>query len=189
MIYSNPDIKSSYQMNDLGKTIYEFVLEKKPNRVIEFGCLHGYSTVCIAMALKELGGGKLICYDLWDDYTYNHTTMSETIENVNKYGLNEYVDFIKKDYMDWLESPEDFDIMHLDISNTGDTILNTYQKLKPFIESGSSILFEGGSVERDNIDWMIKYNAKTINSVKDQVGYKIINDKFPSISVIQNEKI
>lgn len=45
MTYTNPDIESSYRENNLGKTIYETILELKPNTVIEFGCLYGYSTV------------------------------------------------------------------------------------------------------------------------------------------------
>lgn len=186
MTYTNPDIESSYRENNLGKTIYETILELKPNTVIEFGCLYGYSTVAIATALKDLGRGKLICYDLWDEYQYKHTTLSHTQQNIEKYGLTKYVEFIKKDYNEWLDSPERFDLLHLDISNTGDTILKTYESLKHFVNSGSVILFEGGTEERDNVEWMIKYGARPINSVKDVVNYKILNPAFPSLSIIKN---
>ncbi len=39
MSYINPKIESSYYDNDLGKTIYEWVLNVKPKVVVEFGCL------------------------------------------------------------------------------------------------------------------------------------------------------
>lgn len=187
MSYINPKIESSYYQNDIGKTIYEWVLKTKPKTVIEFGCLYGYSTVAIGLALKELGQGKLKCYDLWENYKYKHSTIQQTIKNVKEYGIEDYVDFIQMDYYEWLSNPEDFDVMHLDISNTGDTILQTYTALKDKINQGSIILFEGGSEERDNVEWMIKYNATPINSVKSQTNYQVINSSFPSLSVIQNE--
>lgn len=83
MSYINPRVESSYYENDLGKTIYDFILNKKPNTVIEFGCIYGYSTIAIASALRDIGSGKLICFDLWDDYKYKHSTMLETISNIS----------------------------------------------------------------------------------------------------------
>jgi len=179
--YKEIDIESSYQKNNIGKTIFEIVLELKPNKVIEFGCLYGYSTVAIGMALKQLGQGQLICYDLWEDYKYKHSTINQTIQNVNKYGVSQYVKFVKMDFNDWILNPESFDLMHLDISNTGDTILNTYKALP----EGSIVIFEGGSEERDNIEWMKKYNALPINSVKSIINYQLLNNNFPSLSMFK----
>lgn len=184
MTYKNPNIESSYRENDIGRTIYDSVIQLKPNKVIEFGCLYGYSTVAITTALKDLNNGKLICYDLWDDYKYKHSTLSQTQENIERYGLSNYVEFIKKDYNEWLMEPEEFDLLHLDISNTGDTIIKTYESLACYIQKGSVILFEGGSIERDNVEWMIKYGATSINSIKSIVNYKVINESFPSLSMI-----
>jgi len=178
-MYINPEIESSYRENNIGKDLYDLVLKLKPKKVIEFGCLYGYSTVAIALALKELGEGKLHCYDLWEDYQYKHSSIQQTIDNVNKYGVEDYVVFTKKDYNEWLLNPEEFDLMHLDISNTGDTILRTYNAL----EENKTVVFEGGSEERDKVEWMIKYKARPINSVKDIVNYEILNSNFPSLSI------
>ena len=186
MSYTNPKIESSYYKNNIGETIYETIIKKQPKKVIEFGCLYGYSTVAIAMALRKLGGGKLKCYDLWENYKYKHSTIKKTIQNIQSYGLNDYVDFVEMDYFDWLANPEDFDIMHLDISNTGDIILKTFHSLNEKIKNGSIVLFEGGSEERDNVEWMIKYDSIPINSVKKETNYKVINSNFPSLSIIQN---
>lgn len=185
MTYKNPKIESSYQINNIGKTIYNYIIQTKPKLVIEFGCLYGYSTVAIGMALKELGQGKLKCYDLWENYQYKHSTIQQTIENAKQYDVEDYIEFIQMDYYTWLSNPEDFDLMHLDISNTGDIILKTYNTLKDKIKQGSTILFEGGSEERDNIEWMIKYNATPINSIKNQVNYNILDTNFPSLSLIK----
>jgi tRNA A58 N-methylase Trm61 len=157
------------------------VLELKPNIIIEFGCLYGYSTVAMALALKELGQGKIYCYDLFEEYKYKHSTIQQTIENVKKYKVEEYVEFIQMDYYEWLKSPEKFDLMHLDISNTGDVILKTYNALP----EGSTVMFEGGSEERDSIEWMKKYNTTPIKSVKNKTNYQVLNSNFPSLSIFK----
>lgn len=180
-MYINPEIESSYYKNDIGKTIYNYIIENKPKKIIEFGCLYGYSTVAIGLALKHLGEGKLICYDLWEDYKYKHSTIQQTIANVTKYNVQDYVTFIKMDFNDWINNPESFDLMHLDISNTGDTITKAYNS----VPEGSVIMFEGGSNERDNVEWMIKYNATPITSIKNIVNYNILNSNFPSLSIVK----
>ena len=85
------------------------------------------------------------------------------------------------DFYQWLLNPEPFDLMHLDISNTGDTILKTYNSLP----EGSIVMFEGGSDERDNIEWMKKYNATPINSIKNIINYQVIDNNFPSLSIFK----
>lgn len=181
-MYQNPEIESSYREHDLGKTLYDQVIEHKPKIIVEFGCLYGYSTVAMAMALRDLGEGKIYCYDLWEQYDYKHSTFENTVENVKRYELLDWVEFKQMSYYDWLLKPTEFDLLHLDISNTGDTIFDTRLMLNDKILAGKIILFEGGSVERDQIEWMNKYNALPINSVKGITGYEVINASFPSIS-------
>ena len=136
------------------------------------------------MALKTLGQGKIKCYDLWDKYQYNHTSMNDTVENIKSYGLIDYVEFIQMDFNEWIQNPEEFDLMHVDVANTGDVIKNLYNATKDQIEKGSIILFEGGSEDRDQTDWMIKYNMSPINSVKEYTNYKVLSNYFPSLSLI-----
>jgi hypothetical protein len=178
-MYTNPDIESSYHQYDIGRTIYDQVIKYKPNTIVEFGCLYGYSTVAMGLALKELGRGKIICYDLWDAYPYKHSNLETTKQNIIKYGVEDFVEFRQADYYEWLKNPEPFDLMHLDISNDGDTIVKTYEALK-----GSIILFEGGSLGRDSVEWMKKYNKVPINSIRHLVPYSVLNVDFPSLSII-----
>jgi hypothetical protein len=83
---------------------------------------------------------------------------------------------------DWVV--EDFDLLHLDISNDGNIISDVFNKVKNKLESGSTMIFEGGSIERDNIDWMKKYNKVPINSIKNTINYEVLNQNFPSVSKI-----
>jgi len=75
-------------------------------------------------------------------------------------------------------------MMHVDISNDGYVIRNISK-----YKNKGLIFFEGGSLERDNVDWMIKYKKPSINYCG--VEYEVLIDKFPSMSQIKvtiNEK-
>jgi len=180
MKYQNPNIESSYQENDLGRTLYDFVLENRPKKIVEIGVLYGYSTVALAMALDELGEGHINAYDLFEDYQFKHSTLEEVHRNLERYRVDSYVTLVKKDLNEWLAAPEDFDLLHVDISNTGDTIDTLYQALKDKINRGATVLFEGGSVERDAVEWMSKYGRRPIRSAT--APFAVIDSRFPSLS-------
>jgi predicted O-methyltransferase YrrM len=181
MKYVNPNIESSYRENNLGKVLYDYVIATQPKLIIEFGTLYGYSAACMAMALDELNnGGKIICYDLWEKYPYKHSVIDKTKQNLEKYNVSNYVEFKELDFKDWI--PQDFDLLHLDISNDANTIADLRTKCCTQLTQGKHILFEGGSIERDSVEWMRKYNKQPINSIRPFIQYEIIADKFPSIS-------
>jgi hypothetical protein len=178
-MYNEPKhIESSYSINNVGKLLYETVITHKPKKVIDFGLLYGYSTVCLAQAVRDNGFGEIIGYDLFEDYQYKYSVKSIVEHNLQYYNLNQYVTLKKMNFYEWIENyNEDFDLLHLDISNDGD-IIETVCKKYP----NKVIVFEGGSKERDKCDWMVKYNKRPINDTK--VNYKLLTDTFPSLSII-----
>jgi predicted O-methyltransferase YrrM len=177
-MYQEPShIYSSYSQNNIGETIYNTVRDLKPKKIIDFGLLYGYSTVCLAQAIRDNGFGKIIGYDLFENYKYKNSVKSIVEYNLQYYNLNKYVTLVKKDLNKWLEKNEDFDLLHLDVSNTGDIIEKIYLKYP-----NKNIIFEGGTLERDNIEWMLKYDAKGIRQIKEKTNYNILNNKFPGIS-------
>lgn len=188
MVYNNPKVDSSYKENNLGKTLYDYVLLNKPKKIIEFGTLNGYSAISMAMALHELrSGGKIICYDLWDRYQYKHSSIENTKKNIDSYGLLDYIELKELDFNDW--KVEDFDLLHLDISNDGNTIIDLINKCGK-LNINQSIIFEGGTIERDRVEWMDKYNKKPITSIRNVgISYNILNENFPSISQISHSDI
>lgn len=175
MSYTNPEVESSYQYNNLGKTLYEFVVYEKPEVVIDFGVLDGYSTIALAMGCKENKKGKVKVYDLFEDYEYNHAKIERLVKNIKEYGLIDWVEIEQKNFFDWVKDPEHFDLIHIDISTTGD-ILDIIGTLK----GKGTVLFEGGSEERDRVGWMVKHNKRKIND--SSVKFQVVNKLFPSIS-------
>ncbi|KKW08119.1 MAG: O-methyltransferase, family 3 [Candidatus Kaiserbacteria bacterium GW2011_GWC2_49_12] len=182
MQYTDPDIESSYHTGTIGKTLYEQVLKLKPQKIVEIGTLHGYTTVIMAMALDELGEGHINAYDLFEEYPYKHPTFEGTTKNIERYGLSKYVTLAKKDLDSWLANPEDFDMLYFDISNTGDTVDAVYAAVKDRIKKGAIVLFEGGSKERDQVEWISKYNKRPIGEAK--APYTVIDSSFPSLSML-----
>mgnify|MGYP003631397541 CR=1 FL=1 len=177
-MYQEPShIYSSYNVNNIGKTLYDTVRKLKPKKIIDFGLLYGYSTVCLAQAVRDNGFGEVLGYDLFEEYKYKKSIRSIVEYNLQYYQLNRYVTLVKKDYNKWLQENEEFDLLHLDISNTGDVINSIHQK-----HPDKKIIFEGGSVKRDDIDWVKKYKASPINPLQLSLNFKILNPNFPSLS-------
>ena len=176
-MYKEPKhIVSSYTPNNIGKTIYDIVRKLKPKKVVEFGALYGYSAICIGQALRDNGFGKLITYDIFEKYKYKHSEKNILSNNLKLYKLTDIVSVEFGDFYDFIKGGFEFDMAHIDISNTGE-IIEKVIKAYP----DKTILFEGGSKERDNNKWMTKYKAKTINPIPKT----ILNGKYPSISLIK----
>ena len=125
---------------------------------------------------------KLKAYDLWEEYEYKAGRKDLVIENLEKNNVRSFVELGDRDFYDFLKNPEPFDLLHLDISNDGDIVEKAIEALYPQLENGSNIIFEGGSDERDNEEWMVKYNKRPINSIK--YNYTLLTEKWPSISLI-----
>lgn len=182
MKFSDPDIETSYHTSTIGRTLYEQVLKYKPKRIVEIGSYFGYTTVIMAMALDELGVGHINSYDLFEEYPYKHPTFEKTSENIERYGLSSYVTLGKKGLEKWLKEPEEFDLLYVDVSNNGDVIDAVYDAVKEKIAKGAVVLFEGGSKERDAVEWITKYHKKPIGDAK--APYTVVDPTFPSLSVL-----
>lgn len=176
-------MQSSYIQNQLGLVLEDVVMKCRPKKIIEFGVLEGYSTIAMGRALKALGRGHIIACDLWHFYDYNHATIDLTQRNVDAAGLTDYVTLWQSDYYEWLGNPCKFDLLHVDISNDGDIIERTLTKFADHIENGAVVVFEGGSKERDEVEWMHKHNRRAINPLQAKFGFEILDERFPSISI------
>ena len=188
-IIKNLSIASSYADNHIGITIYDYVRKTKPSRVVEFGTLHGYSAICIGLALRDNGFGTIECYDLWEEYEFNHTTMERTRENIEKYNLADIVKLKKGDVYSVCKKIDKFNLAHIDISNDGKRLDKILTLLARHINTGSDILFEGGSIERDKQSWISKNNKTPINDIKSKFDYYVLDSRWPSLSLISKNRI
>ena len=80
------------------------------------------------------------------------------------------------------------DIIHIDIANNGHVIEFAFENYLNKLSKNGVLIFEGGSKERDEVDWMNKYNKKRINPIfeKYKKDYLItIIGEFPSLTIVK----
>ena len=176
-------MNSSYMINNYGEVFYSIIRAYKPVRLVELGVLHGYSTVHLALALKknhqQLGVlGHLYSYDLFEEYPFNHGQFEEVLDELKGQDLESYVTLQKRDAFTVHTSYEDnsVELLHVDLSNTADTIRKIMATWDSKMVTGGSIIFEGGTEERDNVEWIKKYNKEPLKPEID--NNQIIKDKY-----------
>tara|TARA_R100000231_G_scaffold139611_1_gene121609 strand:+ start:666 stop:1226 length:561 start_codon:yes stop_codon:yes gene_type:complete len=163
------------------------VKDFKPKKIIEFGPGRGQTTITMALALKELGEGKIESYDLWVDGYWGD--MQACLDSFKQWNVSDLIDLKKLDFYEWIKLPiedREFDILYFDVNNNGDKLLDLYNGVKDNINNGSIVLFEGGSLERDNHG----VGGRKMNDVKNEVGYRVLTDNVKySFSIIYNEDL
>lgn len=190
-------MRSSYIENDFGSVFRALILSNKPELVVECGVLDGYSTFNIAHAIRfnrETRGIKcpFFAYDLWEEYDYKHGDFIEVEEMLEKQGLSDYCNLTEGDAFEVVDifDNNSIDFLHMDISNNGDTLLKTINTWGGKISDDGMIAFEGGSYERDNVEWMVKYNFRSIRDVLmyepevyENWIFQVLNS-FPSMTLL-----
>lgn len=177
---------SSYEINDYGNLFYALVKLHKPKKIVELGTKGGYSTFFMAKALKENGFGKIDAYDLWEKYPHSSCSKKHAEENLNE--VFEVVNLFQEDAIGLEKKYESTDILHVDLSNCGEkleqTVIPWVNKVKMFT------IIEGGSEERDNVDWIKKYNKTPIRDWfkkhENELEYFTFMP-FPSLTIIRKK--
>jgi predicted O-methyltransferase YrrM len=179
---------SSYNNSDLnyGDLLNTITYLLNPKTIVEFGILDGYSLKCFNENSNDTC--NIYAYDIFDNFNGNHANKQVLLEKFKEHKkINiDFGDFYKKfkDIQD-----KSIDILHVDIANNGEIyefVLNNY--INKLSENGIVIL-EGGSNERDNIAWMIKYNKPKIQPILQKFNSKYNIRTFgtiPSITIIKN---
>lgn len=180
---------SSYIANiDYGTLLSVVTFLNNPKKIVEFGILEGYSLT--KFAESSMSNCIIEAYDIFDEFNGHHANKETVFDKFINYPNIKiyYGDFYKK--FAELEN-NSIDILHIDIANNGDiydfVFLNYMSKLT---EHGIVIL-EGGSVERDNVEWMDKYSKPKILPILEKyaVTFEIKTfGTFPSITVVYKKK-
>ncbi len=176
---------SSYEANDFAKDFAEIIQSIKPNNIVELGIGNGYSLKCfVENSTTEC---RIQAYDLFDDFPFNRAD-EQIIKTMFKDNTN--VEIAKADFFTFYSNLEDnsIDILHIDVANNGDVYEFAIENYMDKVQEGGVMMLEGGSEERDNVEWMIKHNKRKINPylkiISKLYDVKII-DKFPSVTIIK----
>ena len=173
---------SSYSRNNYGVLFEALLKQYRPLKIVEFGILDGYSLdVFIKNSLPE---SKIYAFDIFEEFIGNSSKERQIRE---KYEDFENVFIEKLDYYSSLEILKKLgkiDFLHIDVANDGDVFEFAIKNLLPFCKV---LVLEGGSEERDNVEWMGKYNKKPINPILINLKLRTHSfftvDYFPSVTI------
>ena len=114
-------IHSGWQYPDTYlKFLYNIVLDLQPKKIVELGTRYGDTSIVMAQALIRLGnGGHINTYDLIE---YEFISPNLALNN-----CTDIITFKQLSFLDWLSTPEDYDLLYIDVDNTP----NKIQKMKP----------------------------------------------------------
>lgn len=168
------------------RALWDAVLRVRPRVMVEFGVHRGFTSIVAALAMEEVGFGHLRAYDWWEDgHRDGFDEQRIALDNYASYGVKDRITLREADFFDWIREPEPCELVYFDIDNDGDKVRALYRGLEPRIDSGLTVLFEGGSDERDLHPSMKDRTA--IASVRALTGYALLVEEFPSLSVIARD--
>lgn len=184
---NNPPWHSSYEENNYGELFYSLMRIYEPEKVVELGTLAGYTAYHMARGLKANGKGTLDCYDLWEEYEFYSVPKSEAEENLHEF--NDIIRLHQRDAIGVEKNYKTVDILHVDLSNEGGIL---EQIVPVWIDKVRQlIIIEGGSRQRDQVDWMINYKKAPIKKwledfcrERGDIQYLTI-EPFPSVTLIK----
>ena len=180
-------LRSSYlnklDYSDIFKTV---LFSKQCKTIVEIGILDGYSLETI---IHSCPTSQIKAYDIFDEFNGNSADKEYLIEKFHHY------DNISIDYGNFFDihmviENNSLDLLHVDIANNGETIQFIFDNYMQKMHKNGIIIIEGGSVERDNVEWMLKYDKQPIKPVLD--NYKTMYDiitigEMPSITLIKQK--
>lgn len=191
-------VKSSYQQNNWGSFFYGIVRALRPRQVVELGTYHGYSAVHMAAAMRDNGIrlSGINAIDLWQDYPFNRCSIDIPRTLFSRNRLDGHTEpsvfFLEEDalFASTLFRLGCIDLLHIDLSNDGSVLASMVSDWEPKLADDGVILIEGGSVERDDVEWMHKYGKRPIREwlmspwVNKHFNWVTL-DPFPSLTIMR----
>jgi predicted O-methyltransferase YrrM len=178
-------MRSSYKNNDItyGDLLSTITQVVKPKKILEIGILDGYSLESLIKSSNN--NTEIDAFDIFDDFNGNHSDINTMISRFEDFPN---VKIAYGDFFNIHNNITKYDLIHIDIANTGGIFNYTMDHYFSKLSDNGVIIFEGGSITRDNVEWMIKYDKPKIYPVVQEyknAGYNIKTyGELPSITVI-----
>jgi hypothetical protein len=159
--------RSSYIRNGFGRLFSSLTYNYEFQNILELGVLDGYSLLSMANGQNNNQSTQksvsIIGVDLFEEYEFNSGKKISVQNLIDEFLFQELITLIQSDVFSD-KRIEDIlrksNLIHVDLGNDRikvENIMSIIEKKKDFI-----IIFEGGSTSRDQVEWMIKYNKKSM---------------------------
>jgi predicted O-methyltransferase YrrM len=183
-------VKSSYKEHNYAQVFQTLVFSINPRLIVEFGILDGYSLKALASSASP--SCQIDAYDLFDEFPYNAADFKSVNQTFSPYTN---VKIHKGDFYGSQEIYQDktIDILHVDIANNGEVYEYAIENYLPKLTNQGVCVLEGGSHQRDRVDWMLRYNKPKIVPILEKYKTEcdiIVLEDYPSLTLIKkkNEK-
>ena len=148
---------------ETAKLRYMLARSSRARTIVEFGTSFGVSTLHLAAALRDNGGGKLISTE------FEPTKIARARANLSAAGLDDLVEIRVGDALETLarDLPDEIDLVLLD--GAKNLYLKVLSLLEPRLRSACMVL-------ADNADWSPEYLAHVRGAAAGYVSIPIAND-------------
>ena len=160
-----------------------------PRDIMEIGILDGFS---LSVFCESRPSGAIVeGYDIFDDFCGNHASFDHLQD---KFAGVSGCSIVRGDFYEVFKKKANrsIDIIHIDIANDGDIFRFAFNNYMPKLREGGALLLEGGSEQRDQVDWMIRYSKPPINPVVRELSsyYDIqIIGNMPSLTIAKRKGV
>ena len=183
-------LTSSYRAHGYGSIFYALARVLRPLVAVEIGILQGFSLLSVAAALRDNARGHITGCDLFEAYPYRHADRNQVLQQVAALELQPWVTIEAGDAHQVHDRWDAVDYLHVDISNTGDTYRRVFADWSRRVRQ--VIVLEGGSAERDRVDWMQRFEKPAIAPAVDELqraypewSFSVLRP-FPSMTIACN---
>lgn len=118
---------------EMGEFLFNLVLSRRPERILELGSSNGVSTLYFAEALRLLGRGKVVATESEEN------KCRRILQNAAAGGLSDVIDLKEGDVFETIRGLSGpFDLVFIDLWANG--YLDIFKKVEPLLTSGSIIV-------------------------------------------------
>ncbi len=178
---------SSYKDHGYGFFFYALTRVLKPRICVELGVLQGFSLLTVARGLRDNKQGTIKGFDLFEDYPYHHEHFMNVRERIKMTSLENIAAVERSDAFEVYKKFDSVDYLHVDISNNGDTLRKIFEQWSHKVQG--VMIFEGGSQQRDQVEWMIKYQKPPLVKALEELRRQYLDwqifvfEPFPSLTM------
>ena len=183
-------LTSSYRAHGYGSIFYALARVLRPLVAVEIGIFQGFSLLSVAAALRDNARGHITGFDLFDAYPYRHADRRQVSRQLAELQVQPWVTLEAGDAHHIHDRWDAVDYLHVDVSNTGDTYRRVFTDWSGKVRQ--VIVFEGGSAERDVVDWMQRFDKPAIAPAVHELRHAYpqwsftVLGPFPSLTIACN---
>jgi predicted O-methyltransferase YrrM len=136
---------------EVAELLCVLVVARRPRTIVEFGASHGYSTIHLSAAARDVGACRVITTEIEPD------KVAAARRNLTEAGLDDLVELRVGDALTTLRDVRDVDLLFLDGWN------NLYEPvvdlLEPQLSPGALVVADLSSDDPDQVSYVEKMHA------------------------------